>query len=147
MGYCSIRPNFRGVGKSCGIHDNGIGETEDILQLFEQVQSRYSTFGPIMLAGFSFGAFVMTRVIHRLIEQNQPFGRVILAGVATGMYRCESVPEDALIMHGEKDEVIPLSQVFDWARPQSLPVTVVTGADHFFSGKLHVVKQIMLRTL
>ena len=53
--------------------------------------------------------------------------------------------EDTLVVHGEQDDVVPLTAVFDWARPQALPVTVLPGAGHFFHGQLTVLKQIVLR--
>jgi uncharacterized protein len=54
------------------------------------------------------------------------------------------VPADTLVVHGELDDVVPLAAVFDWARPQALPVTVLPGAGHFFHGQLSVLKQIVL---
>ena len=47
--------------------------------------------------------------------------------------------------HGEVDDVVPLSAVLDWARPQSLPVTVVPGVGHFFHGQLPLLKSLVVR--
>ena len=55
----------------------------------------------------------------------------------------EPVPEGTLVIHGEKDDTVPLAAVLDWARPQELPVVVVPGADHFFHRKLQVIKRIV----
>jgi alpha/beta superfamily hydrolase len=49
-----------------------------------------------------------------------------------------------LLIHGEHDDTIPLSDVLDWARPQDLPVIVIPGADHFFHRKLHHIKQLVI---
>jgi alpha/beta superfamily hydrolase len=57
------------------------------------------------------------------------------------------VPADTLVVHGELDDVVPLAAVFDWARPQPLPVTVLPGAGHFFHGQLSVLKHIVTRAL
>jgi hypothetical protein len=53
------------------------------------------------------------------------------------------VPANTLVIHGERDETVPLAAVLDWARPQDLPVVVVPGADHFFHRKLHVLRSIV----
>jgi alpha/beta superfamily hydrolase len=50
------------------------------------------------------------------------------------------VPADTILIHGESDTTIPLADVFNWARPQDLPVIVIPGADHFFHRKLHHIK-------
>jgi alpha/beta superfamily hydrolase len=53
------------------------------------------------------------------------------------------VPADCLVVHGERDERAELGALFDWARPQGLPVVVVPGADHFFTGKLPLLVRIV----
>jgi hypothetical protein len=55
------------------------------------------------------------------------------------------VPQDSLVIHGEADEIVSLSSVLDWARPQVIPVTVVPGAGHFFHGQLPLLKSLVLR--
>ena len=141
---CTIRPNFRGIGNSAGEHDYGTGETDDILLLIEQVISEFPTQKPITLSGFSFGAFVISRVINKIQQQNEiPIEFMILAGIATSLFPCDTVSGKPLVVHGEKDEIIPLESVFRWAEPQEHAVTVVAGADHFFSKKLHILKRIV----
>jgi alpha/beta superfamily hydrolase len=51
------------------------------------------------------------------------------------------------VVHGETDDTVPLPAVMDWARPQSLPVTVVPGVEHFFHGQLPLLKGLVLRQL
>ncbi|MCY1237688.1 hypothetical protein D9M72_503960 [compost metagenome] len=53
------------------------------------------------------------------------------------------MPADCLVVHGERDERAELSALFDWARPQALPVVVVPGADHFFTGRLPLLVRIV----
>ncbi len=150
LGYVALRPNFRGVGQSAGTHDHGIAETEDMLAVVAWAQSRWGAL-PLAVGGFSFGAFVQTRVAKRLADGVTPAHRMVLVGTAAGQvtgarsYVTEPVPADTLVIHGELDETVALANVLDWARPQDLPVVVIPGADHFFHGKLHLIREQMLR--
>jgi alpha/beta superfamily hydrolase len=60
-------------------------------------------------------------------------------------FATETVPPDTLVIHGEYDDVVPLAAVLDWARPQTLPVVVVPGGEHFFHGRLNVLTDIVVR--
>ena len=155
LGYAAIRPNFRGVGQSEGVHDQGEGETEDMLSVISWAQSRWACTA-LALGGFSFGGFVQTRVANRLAGGIAPPRQLVLVGMAAGTaadgarhYDTPAVPKTVptLIIHGETDATVALGNVLDWARPQELPVTVVPGADHFFHGKLHVIRDILARNL
>ena len=139
LGYVAIRPNFRGVGASAGSFDQGKGETEDILAVARYAQTRFGDL-PLLLAGFSFGAFVQTRVAQTLAPE-----KLVLVGPAVNRFPAAAVPADTLVIHGEHDDVVPLAAVFDWARPQQLPVIVVPGGEHFFHGRLHLLAQIVQR--
>ncbi|WP_353155704.1 alpha/beta hydrolase [Herminiimonas fonticola] len=139
LDYVAVRMNFRGVGASGGVYDEGAGETDDMAQLLTHMQQQYPAL-PFALAGFSFGTFVQTQLQKRLEEQGTPAERLVLVGSAPGKWPLPTVPADTILIHGELDETIPLIDVFDWARPQDLPVVVVPGADHFFGRKLHHIK-------
>ena len=142
LGYLALRPNFRGVGASAGAHDNGNGETDDLLCVLEHLHGLYGAL-PTVLAGFSFGAFVQTRVAERLAAKGAAAERMVLVGVAVKRYAARPVAADTLVIHGEVDATVPLADVLDWARPQELPVVVVPGADHFFHRRLHVLRAIV----
>ena len=77
--------------------------------------------------------------------------RLVLVG--TSVSRSEAAPIDAaahlktLVVHGEQDDTVALAAVFDWARPQALPVTVVPGGGHFFHGQLPLLKNLVVRHL
>lgn len=139
LGCVAARPNFRGVGASAGAHDAGEGETEDLLAVADYLHKRYGN-PRFLLAGFSFGSFVQTRVAKRLAAE-----RIVLVGPAVNRFPAETVPADTLVIHGEYDDVVPLKAVLDWARPQQLPVVVVPGGEHFFHGRLGVLAQIIVR--
>jgi alpha/beta superfamily hydrolase len=99
---------------------------------------------PLVLAGFSFGSFVQTLVAQRLAQASVPAARLILVAPAVSRFAVAPVPGDTLVIHGETDDLVPLAAVFDWARPQALPILVVPGADHFFHHKLPMLKQIVI---
>ncbi|MDH4149639.1 MAG: alpha/beta hydrolase [Betaproteobacteria bacterium] len=139
LGYVAVRPNFRGVGASAGTFDEGNGETEDLLAVANHVLARYDHL-PLLLAGFSFGAFVQTRVAQTLTAE-----RLILVGPAVNRFSAAAVPADTLVVHGEVDDVVPLADVMNWARPQNLPLVVVPGGEHFFHGRLHILASIVQR--
>ena len=145
-GWEAVRFNFRGVGKSEGAHDDGRGETQDFLSVIEQVAPQ----GALCLAGFSFGAFVAASALEQLWAPRE-IERIVLCGTATSRFRVPPLPTEAhertLVIHGEVDDTVELSSVLDWARPQSLPVTVVPGVEHFFHGQLPLLKSLVIRHL
>jgi alpha/beta superfamily hydrolase len=159
LGYVSVRPNFRGVGATAGVHDDGVGEMEDLLHVtnwmrtplswnqFEatsqQAWVQTANTLPLVVSGFSFGSFVGTHLVQRLAELGCPAERLVMVGSAAGKWVLASVPADTILIHGEVDETIPLIDVFDWARPQELTVQVVPGADHFFHRRLHCIRNII----
>ena len=139
LGYVTARPNFRGVGASAGKHDGGNGEAEDLVVVADYLRKRYG-LGALVLAGFSFGSFVQTRVAKR-VEANG----MVLVGPAVNRFPAKGVPADTLVVHGEHDDVVPLQAVLDWARPQHLPIVVVPGGEHFFHGRLNLLAEIVMR--
>lgn len=145
-GWKSVRFNFRGVGASAGTHDNGIGETQDLLTVIGQL----APDGPLALAGFSFGAYVATQALSLLLPAREP-DKLVLVGLAASRFESNILPSlmvpRSLVVHGESDDVAPLAAVFDWARPQALPVTVLPGTGHFFHGQLPLLKNLVLRYL
>jgi len=150
LGYATFRPNFRSVGLSEGEHDEGIGETDDLLVVIDEAKRRCGDL-PVALAGFSFGAYCQTRVAKRLADAGHPAQRLVLVGTAAGyvensrQYDTEAVPHDTIVIHGSADDTVPLDNVFAWAQPLDLPVVVVPGADHFFHRRLHHIRDIVTR--
>jgi alpha/beta superfamily hydrolase len=151
-GWLAVRPNFRGVGASEGVHDTGIGETDDLLAVIEALRRDHPD-APLALAGFSFGAFVQSRVARRLMDADGAPACTVLVGLPSGeattgrVYDTPAVPLDALVIHGEEDPIAPLANVMAWARPQHLPVVVLPGANHFLTGYLNPFTAIVERHL
>ena len=148
LGYVTVRLNFRGVGKTEGTHDNGIGEQDDMLAVLDWMRTLTEWSAdvatlPLALGGFSFGSFVVSQVARRLTEAGTPAERLALVGTAAGKWPMPEVPADTILIHGELDDTIPLAHVFDWARPLDIPVTVIPGADHFFHRKLVHIKNLV----
>lgn len=145
-GWSAVRFNFRGVGETEGTHDDGRGEAEDLLAVVDQVAGE----GPLALGGFSFGAYVTVRALEHLWTRREP-ERIVLVGTAAARFQVPALPAEAhertLVIHGEQDDTVPLAAALDWARPQTLPVTVVPGVEHFFHGKLPLLKTLVLRHL
>jgi alpha/beta superfamily hydrolase len=158
-GAAVFRFNFRGVGASEGTHDEGRGEADDMVRVIEHAKGIVGGM-PLELAGFSFGGAVATRVSGRV-----DFSALVL--VAPGFRRITAQgmgeapdPQDpnlgapgrhsqanTLMVHGDLDETVPLSDSISWATPRDVPVVVVPGGEHFFHRKLHVLREIVGRWL
>jgi len=139
LDYVAVRFNFRGVGASHGAFDEGIGETEDALGALAYARAHYGAALPVALAGFSFGSYVQTRVARRFEAE-----RLVLVGPAVQRFAIDTVPADTIVVHGEHDEIVPLADVLDWARPQALPVVVFPGCTHFFHGRLTQLRDTII---
>jgi alpha/beta superfamily hydrolase len=144
LGCATLRPSFRGVGGSEGEHDRGIAETDDLLLVHDYARQRFAGDLPVYLAGFSFGAYVVTRLAKSVAA-----ARLVLVGTAAGFiegdrkYDTEAVAPDTIVIHGSADETVPLANVLKWAEPLELPVTVIPGADHFFHRRLHMIRRVI----
>ena len=147
VGWRSVRFNFRGIGASEGTWDEGRGEVEDALAVLAAFRSASAAAAaPFLLAGFSFGAYVAAEAASRLPDGARP-ERLVLVGPSTQKQQVPKVPPDTLVIHGEKDEVVPLTATFDWARPQAIPVIVFPGVGHFFHGQLVLLRTVVIRQL
>ena len=140
LGYVSVRFNFRGVGKSEGAFDEGVGETADALAALDFGRSAFSALAqrPPVLAGFSFGSYVQSRVARAVAPE-----RMVLVAPAVMRFPVETVPSDTIVIHGDEDDVVALADVLAWARPQQLPVIVFPGCGHFFHGRLAQLQRVI----
>ncbi len=141
LGFVALRFNFRGVGDSAGEFDSGNGEVEDVLSVVRHAQASFGRL-PVVLSGFSFGGYVQARAAQHLHPHPH---RLVLVAPAVGRFAMPDVPHNTLLIHGEQDEIVPLGDVLEWARPQHLPIVVLPGAEHFFHGRLNQIKQLVLQ--
>ena len=135
-------------------HDEGRGETDDLLRVIEYAAAHESARSlsqaapiPLVLAGFSFGSFVQSRAAARIDSSRFSCAPMLMVGTAATRFDVRTVPSDAIVIHGETDDVVPLSDVLSWARPQVLPVVVLPDTGHFFHGRLTLLKTVILRQL
>ncbi|MNI32245.1 Alpha/beta hydrolase family protein [compost metagenome] len=147
LGVSVYRPNFRGVGKSSGQYDDGVLETQDIIDLIKVLREREGRV-PFILMGFSFGAFIAARVEQALAQASLSSDDVILCGLPDGevpgkRHYATPVVAGACLIHGELDESAPLSQALRWAERSNASVRVVPGADHFFAGRLDMLSALI----
>lgn len=142
----TVRFNFRGVGKSQGEHDHGIGESDDLQTLVARLK-HWRPESPIWLAGFSFGAYV-TLIVQAKIKPE----RVVLVAPPVSMYDFEeldAIDVPWIVLQGGEDEVIDAAAVKSWfaARSHSdnsAQLVWMDDAGHFFHGKLNEVKARLL---
>jgi hypothetical protein len=147
VGWASIRFNFRGIGASEGSWDEGRGELDDALAVvgFARARPELATL-PLALAGFSFGGFIAAAAAERLGDTDKP-RRLVLVAPSTEKQEVPAVPAESIVIHGDVDELVPLTATLAWARPQSLPVIVFPGVGHFFHGQLGLLKSVVVREL
>ena len=140
-GWRVVRFNYRGVGGSGGTWDEGRGEVDDALAV---IAAHRVAGEPLVLGGFSFGGYVAASAAAKLPD-GEKAQRMVLVAPSTAKHDAPAVIEDTMLIHGEADDVVPLSASMDWARPQALPVVVVPGAGHFFHGQLVLRKSLVHR--
>ena len=151
-GLVAVRPNFRGVGSSAGDFDHAVGETADMQALVEQFTAQHPDVaaGKWVLAGFSFGTSVAAQLYSQLAQDGAKLpDELMLVGSAVDRFKFReiNVPVNTLLIHGEDDEVVPLSEAMDFARAHKLPMVVMPEATHFFHGKLVALKQVLTQRL
>ncbi|MFZ2314831.1 MAG: alpha/beta fold hydrolase [Gammaproteobacteria bacterium] len=135
QGLTTVRFNFRGVGKSEGVFDRGLGELNDLFAVIKWVQKEYPT-QEIWLAGFSFGAFIATKAATMLTTK-------ALVTVAPPVERfpmsdLSPVVDKWVLVQGEKDDVVSAPEVLAWAESRKPRPTIIRfpEAGHFFHGQL-----------
>lgn len=146
LGICSVRFNFRGVGQSQGVYDDGIGESEDLLSVFKWI-SQYKPDAKIILAGFSFGAYVAYRAASQW-----PIQLLIQVAPPVNHYDFSLLPASHcphFVLQGEHDEVVSAAEVSAWVNSLTPKPKLICFAhtDHFFHGKLIELKAQILDSI
>jgi alpha/beta superfamily hydrolase len=140
IGCPCLRFNFRGVGRSAGTFDNGTGEQQDFGAALEFMMARYPEVRHAWAGGMSFGAWVAMTAGARhshttaLIGVAPPVTRYDFSPVVT-------TPKPTFLIHGERDELVPLKDVraFYGRLDEPKELVVIDGADHLFDGKVSEV--------
>jgi len=138
-GGATVRFNFRGVGASEGVHDDGVGETQDALAVVAWARSRWPAV-PLVLGGFSFGGAVAIRAARAAAP-----AWLITVAPAVDRVRTDDLvlPQvDWLVVQGADDDVVPANTVLEWMgeRAPQARVRLLAGTGHFFHGRLHELK-------
>jgi len=143
LGAVSLRFNFRGVGKSAGSFDNGIGETGDALAAMDWLSNEYPGL-PLWVGGFSFGAYIALRA-----QSERSVKRLVT--VAPAVEHFDTVPIELpvcpwLLIQGDADEVVSSQAVLEWTNklPHPPSLAVLKGAGHFFHGRLNELRQTVV---
>ncbi|HUJ16288.1 MAG TPA: alpha/beta fold hydrolase [Thermoanaerobaculia bacterium] len=136
----TLRFNFRGVGASTGKHDEGEGEQDDVMTAIEWAKRKHPG-KKLIVGGFSFGAWVASRVACELAEVDAIF----LIGTPVDKYDfgyLRSCEKPILFLHGTEDEMGDVGKL-EKLVPQvrNAESVIVTGADHFFSKQLDAVEE------
>lgn len=140
LGLTAIRFNFRGIGNSQGAYDNAIGEVDDLRAVINWCQKRSPTQS-IYLAGFSFGSYIAAKVASQ-----QPVTHLVSVAPPVVNFDFASLPPITcpwIVIQGDQDEVVPPEAVFAWVKTRIPPPQFIclTGASHFFHGKLIELRQ------
>jgi uncharacterized protein len=138
-GASVVRFNFRGVGRSTGVHDNGVGEVDDCLTALSWAQANLSPL-PVWLMGFSFGGYVAAAAASRLSVK--PDQLHLVAPSVERLPFAELLPLDkAVVYMGEADEVVAPRAVFGLLEGQpGVEVVRFPDTGHFFHGRLVELK-------
>lgn len=140
-GFSVLRFNTRGVGRSQGTFDNGQGELSDAAAALDWLQSMNPDARACWIAGFSFGAWIGMQLLMRRPEID---GFISVAPPANSydFSFLAPCPSSGLIVHGDKDEVVPAADIQKLVAKLSLQkgITVearsIKGANHFFHESL-----------
>ena len=142
-GIPSIRFNFRGVGKSDGEFDCGVGEAWDLIKLSSIIREVFA-ISDIILAGFSFGAYVGYRACHQVMPERMIS---IAPAVNHGDFTEFGVPSlPWFIVAAANDEIVPITDITKWHQhlvPEP-KLHVFKDCGHFFHGRLVELKQTLM---
>ena len=142
-GYSTLKFNFRGVGKSQGQYDNGVGEQKDVLAALSFLADM--GMGKIALAGYSFGAWVNA---HAVIQEDIFVENMMMVSPPVGFMDFNAINAMNLlkfVITGSRDDIAPVDAV-----KKMLPIwnpdarfEIIDGADHFYGGYLEQLESLL----
>jgi alpha/beta superfamily hydrolase len=134
LGVSTLRFNFRGVGRSTGVHDEGGGEQDDCSAALASLRSRLAPTSPLGLLGYSFGA----RIAAQVGEGRADLDGLALVAPPLAMYSFDGLPAGRLLLlvAGSRDPYCPVQDLVKLAERVGTEPRIIEGADHFFFGKL-----------
>jgi alpha/beta superfamily hydrolase len=144
QGLATLRFNFRGVGASTGVHDEGKGEQDDVLAALDMLAARLPAGSQIGLAGYSFGSWVSARVV----AAGRDLPALALIAPPLGLYDLdflERVPTHTLLVAGNRDPFCPVEAIERVGKRLRRPVEIVEGAQHFFLGQVFPLGEVVER--
>ena len=147
-GFSTLRFNFRGIGRSQGEFDNGIGEMSDAASALDWLQSHNPSASSSWIGGFSFGAWISMQLMMRRPEIS---GFLSIAPPATqhDFSFLAPCPASGLIVHGDKDELVAVEDVNKLAAKLKsqknivIDYEVVQGCDHLFTKHMKKLNRIV----
>jgi alpha/beta superfamily hydrolase len=131
--YSTLRFNFRGVGGSTGMYEEGVGETKDVLAVCGHLKKLGLT--KLFLAGYSFGAWVGSKVLE---GNKNPFTASICVSPPINYFNFnwDNLNNKInLFICGDCDQFCGLDVLIKIAQKINSPVEIIRGADHFYMGK------------
>ena len=146
MGFTVLRFNFRGVGRSQGEYDQGIGELSDAASALDYLQTMNPNSKHCWVAGFSFGAWIGMQLLMRRPEITGFISVAPPANIYDFSFLAPC-PSSGLFVHGSEDRVAPVKEVMaviEKVKTQKgilIEHAVVEGANHFFDGKVDVLME------
>ncbi len=147
-GYATLRFNFRGVGRSGGAYDDGIGEQRDVDGALGFLEQRDKT--ALDLAGYSFGAWVNARMVDNGSIDRQ-IGGLILVSPPVGMTDGDPSPLNSLqlVITGSHDDIAPAGELENLctAWNPAARLEIIEGADHFYAAHIGALESILLAHL
>ena len=148
-GLAVLRFNFRGVGRSTGHWENGVGEIDDVHAAVETVATDYPSL-PLGIAGWSFGAVASLRWQARE-RSTTPWVGIAPPVMREGIHRLP--PPDALapanrtFIIGDRDQFVTVDQIRDYAAEVRGEVHLLRGSDHFLYFREHRVAEVLATAL
>lgn len=141
-GYSTLRFNYRGVGQSKGQFGNYTGEIKDALSIINWL-TQIQPNNQIVLAGFSFGAYVAASVCQQINAQ----ALITIAPAVNHKDYIKLLPISCpwLIIHGEKDELVPINQVKEFIKHlhHNFEFKILENSSHFFHKNLIKLRNVI----